>query len=82
MLSLNYSLCIVKTKKSKNQFVQKLLLLTKLVTLSFILVAECYNCRTDGSCIICMDCYKNGNHEGHKVIFKKAYGGCCDCGDP
>jgi len=28
-----------------------------------------------------MDCFKNSNHEGHKVIIKKAYGGCCDCGD-
>lgn len=35
----------------------------------------------DGSCIICMDCFKNGNHEGHKYVVKKAYGGCCDCGD-
>jgi hypothetical protein len=29
-----------------------------------------------------MDCYKNGDHKGHKILFKKAYGGCCDCGDP
>lgn len=35
----------------------------------------------DSSCIICLDCYNNGNHKGHKVVIKKAYGGCCDCGD-
>lgn len=28
-----------------------------------------------------MDCFKNGNHKGHRVVFKKAAGGCCDCGD-
>lgn len=28
-----------------------------------------------------MECFKGSNHEGHKVVIKKAYGGCCDCGD-
>lgn len=35
----------------------------------------------DESCIICLDCFKNGDHTGHKILYKKAYGGCCDCGD-
>ena len=45
------------------------------------LVVECFDCQVDHTCIICMECFKNGNHEGHKYIAKKAYGGCCDCGD-
>lgn len=47
----------------------------------YVLVAECYDCATDSSCIQCMECFKGSNHEGHKVVIKKAYGGCCDCGD-
>lgn len=45
-------------------------------------IAECLDCQADPSCIICMDCFKNGNHKGHKVYFRKGCGGCCDCGDP
>ena len=44
-------------------------------------IAECLDCQADPSCIICMECFKNGNHKGHKVFFKKGGGGCCDCGD-
>lgn len=44
-------------------------------------VVECLDCRADPSCIICMDCYKNGDHKGHRVFLKKGFGGCCDCGD-
>lgn len=36
----------------------------------------------DPTCIICEDCFKNGNHEGHRYVLKKFAGGCCDCGDP
>jgi hypothetical protein len=28
-----------------------------------------------------MDCFKNGDHTGHKYVAKIAGGGCCDCGD-
>lgn len=35
----------------------------------------------DHTCIICLDCYKNSNHDNHRVVFKKGGGGCCDCGD-
>lgn len=44
-------------------------------------VVECMDCRADPSCIICIECFENGNHKGHKVMFRKGYGGCCDCGD-
>lgn len=36
----------------------------------------------DTTCIICHECFKNGNHEGHRYVFRKFAGGCCDCGDP
>lgn len=45
-------------------------------------VIECFDCRMDPTCIICEDCFKNGNHEGHRYVLKKFAGGCCDCGDP
>ena len=43
-----------------------------------------YRCKTcqlsDNSCI-CVDCFKNGNHEGHDYILQRSvYGGTCDCG--
>lgn len=31
---------------------------------------------------ICMDCFSNGNHEGHDYKIHKSSGGVCDCGDP
>lgn len=46
------------------------------------MVVECYDCRMDSTCIICLECFKNSNHEGHRYVVKKASGGCCDCGDP
>lgn len=44
-------------------------------------IVECFNCRMDSTCVICLDCFKNGNHEGHKYVIRAAGGGCCDCGD-
>ena len=45
------------------------------------IVIECFDCQVDSTCIICLQCFKNGNHEGHKYIANNAGGGCCDCGD-
>lgn len=44
-------------------------------------VVHCLNCQVDKSCIICMECFENGNHEGHKYQLAKGSSGCCDCGD-
>jgi hypothetical protein len=44
-------------------------------------LVECYECRFDRTCVICLDCFKNGDHEGHKYVIRDAVGGCCDCGD-
>jgi len=33
--------------------------------------------------VLCHNCYRRSNHEGHDVAFYHAQaGGCCDCGDP
>lgn len=44
-------------------------------------VVECQQCRMDSTCIICIDCFNNGNHEGHKYKIRTGSSGCCDCGD-
>ena len=44
-----------------------------------------FNCRTcgaDDTCVVCVQCFQNGNHEGHDVLFHRTSpGGVCDCGD-
>lgn len=43
---------------------------------------RCITCGTSTSSCICVDCFQNGNHQGHDYyIYKSDYGGCCDCGD-
>lgn len=44
-------------------------------------IVECLQCRVDSTCIICLDCFNNGNHEGHKFKIRTGSSGCCDCGD-
>ena len=47
------------------------------------IVWVCRTCQADETCVLCHDCYKGSNHEGHDVAFYHAQaGGCCDCGDP
>jgi len=41
----------------------------------------CKDCEMDHTCIICANCFENGNHEGHRFELKKAAAGMCDCGD-
>ena len=46
------------------------------------LVYNCLDCQSDPTCVLCSDCMRNSNHEGHEVRFHRAApGGCCDCGD-
>ncbi|KAL7569357.1 hypothetical protein ACA910_010445 [Epithemia clementina (nom. ined.)] len=43
---------------------------------------NCRTCQTDATCVICDDCFRQSNHEGHEVYFHRTSpGGCCDCGD-
>jgi hypothetical protein len=43
---------------------------------------NCRTCQTDATCVICDECFRNSNHEGHEVYFHRTTpGGCCDCGD-
>lgn len=43
---------------------------------------NCKTCQLDETCVLCLQCYRNGNHEGHDIFFHRTYpGGCCDCGD-
>lgn len=43
---------------------------------------NCRTCQADSTCVICDNCFRNSNHEGHEVYFHRTTpGGCCDCGD-
>mmetsp|Transcript_26267 Transcript_26267/g.39764 ORF Transcript_26267/g.39764 Transcript_26267/m.39764 type:complete len:3039 (+) Transcript_26267:216-9332(+) len=43
---------------------------------------NCRTCQTDPTCVICDNCFRNSNHDGHEVYFHRTTpGGCCDCGD-
>ena len=43
---------------------------------------NCRTCQTDPTCVLCDECFRNSNHEGHEVFFHRTTpGGCCDCGD-
>ncbi len=47
------------------------------------IVWVCRTCQADETCVLCHQCFKQSNHEGHDVAFYHAQaGGCCDCGDP
>ncbi|KAK3255956.1 hypothetical protein CYMTET_34888 [Cymbomonas tetramitiformis] len=43
---------------------------------------RCRTCEMDPTCAICMQCFINGDHEGHDYAVIHVAGGCCDCGDP
>lgn len=43
---------------------------------------NCKTCQFDETCVLCLTCYRNGNHDGHDIFFHRTFpGGCCDCGD-
>lgn len=43
---------------------------------------NCRTCQTDQTCVICDECFRGSNHDGHEVYFHRTTpGGCCDCGD-
>jgi len=44
---------------------------------------NCRTCQADSTCVICDNCFRNSDHNGHEVYFHRTTpGGCCDCGDP
>lgn len=43
---------------------------------------KCEDCEKDPTCIICLDCFNDSDHEGHRTWLKTNVSGCCDCGDP
>ena len=46
------------------------------------MVFHCADCAADPTCVLCEECFNNGDHEGHNVkYYRGAGGGCCDCGD-
>ena len=42
---------------------------------------KCEDCEKDPTCIICLDCFNNSDHEGHRTWLKTNVSGCCVCGD-
>lgn len=43
---------------------------------------SCLDCQMDPTCIICKECFENGDHTGHRFQIKQHVSGMCDCGDP
>eukprot|EP00760_Papus_ankaliazontas_P018688 PhM_4_TR17584/c0_g1_i1/m.94002 len=43
---------------------------------------KCVTCEKDPTCIICIECFKAGDHTGHDYKLIRTSGGMCDCGDP
>lgn len=49
------------------------------------IVWNCKQCQMDSTCVLCQDCFRDSDHDGHDVYFYHVMtdaGGCCDCGDP
>lgn len=45
------------------------------------LAYKCKTCERDPTCVICVECFREGDHEGHDYAMVHTSGGCCDCGD-
>ncbi|KAJ3313237.1 hypothetical protein HDV04_002221 [Boothiomyces sp. JEL0838] len=46
-------------------------------------IYRCNDCGFDGTCVMCVPCFKASEHENHDINFRysEGNGGCCDCGD-
>ncbi|XP_076130884.1 E3 ubiquitin-protein ligase UBR1 [Alosa pseudoharengus] len=45
-------------------------------------VYSCRDCAIDPTCVLCMDCFQNSTHKGHRYkMHASSGGGFCDCGD-
>lgn len=45
------------------------------------LAYKCKTCERDSTCVVCVQCFRNGDHTGHDFAMTHTSGGCCDCGD-
>eukprot|EP01083_Nonionella_stella_P309159 1093776_1 len=46
-------------------------------------IYRCRTCQSDNNTLLCVDCFKHSNHDGHDWFATYTNGsGCCDCGDP
>lgn len=45
------------------------------------LIVQCKTCSLTESSCYCLQCFIDGNHEGHEVILRQGNSGVCDCGD-
>lgn len=45
------------------------------------LAYKCKICERDPTCVVCVQCFKLGDHMGHDYAMVRTEGGCCDCGD-
>ncbi len=47
------------------------------------LAFNCVQCQAHTTCVLCEQCFRGSNHDGHDVTFFRVstVGGCCDCGD-
>ena len=44
---------------------------------------SCRDCGHDPTCVLCIECFKNSEHQHHRYKMSTSYGGgYCDCGDP
>lgn len=46
------------------------------------LTVSCKECQESDRMCYCLDCFINGNHEGHHTFLEVVDSGNCDCGDP
>lgn len=45
-------------------------------------VYSCRDCAIDPTCVLCMDCFQDSVHKGHRYkMHSSSGGGFCDCGD-
>ncbi|CAB1335236.1 unnamed protein product, partial [Coregonus sp. 'balchen'] len=45
-------------------------------------VYSCRDCAIDSTCVLCMDCFQDSVHKGHRYkMHASSGGGFCDCGD-
>ena len=45
------------------------------------LTIHCETCQKDPCSCVCLQCYLNGDHKGHRIICKYSENASCDCGD-
>eukprot|EP00796_Vickermania_ingenoplastis_P006377 gene6377-4602_t len=46
------------------------------------IVARCYSCGLDQTCVMCFPCFMNSPCRYHRHVYHVASSGMCDCGDP